>query len=47
MARAYNKKWLEKQDTYTLHRPVRKPFHRNPYNVTNIDDIWECDLVDV
>jgi ribosomal protein L9 len=29
------KAWLEKQDAYTLHRPVRKRFPRNPYNVTN------------
>jgi len=47
MARADIKKWLEKQDAYTLHRPVRKRFHRNRYNVANIDDVWECDLVDV
>ena len=24
--------WLEKQDAYTLHRPVKKRFARNPYN---------------
>jgi len=47
MARSDIKKWLEKQDAYTLHRPVRKRFHRNLYNVTNIDDVWECDLIDV
>ena len=35
-----------KQDAYTLHRPVRKRLLRNPYNVSNIDDVWECDLVD-
>ena len=47
MARSDIKKWLEKQDAYTLHTSVRKRFHRNPYNVTNIDDVWECDQVDV
>jgi transposase InsO family protein len=39
--------WLEKQDAYTLHKPVRKRFPRNPYSVNNIMDVWECDLVDV
>jgi len=34
------------QDTYILHRPLRKRFLRNPYTV-NIMDVWECDLVDV
>jgi hypothetical protein len=29
-----------------MHRPLRKPFPRNPYNVTNVMDVWECDLVD-
>jgi len=37
----------EKQDAYTLHRPVRKHFPRNPYTVNNVMDVWECDLVDV
>jgi hypothetical protein len=40
-------KWLLKQDSNTLHRPVRKCFLRNPYTVTNIMDVWECDLIDV
>jgi len=31
---------------YTLHRPVRKHFARNPYTVTNVRDVWECDLLD-
>jgi hypothetical protein len=39
--------WLLKQDAYTMHRPVRKRFPRNPYSVNNIMDMWECDLVDV
>ena len=41
------KAWLLKHDAYTLHRPVRKRFPRNPYTVNNINDVWECDLVDV
>ena len=39
--------WLEKQYAYTLHRPVRKRFVRNPYTVTNVMNVWECDLLDV
>jgi len=39
--------WLEKQDAYTLYRPVRKPFVCNPYNVTKVINVWECDLLDV
>ena len=39
--------WLVKQDAYTLHRPIRKRFARNPYTVNNVMDVWECDLVDV
>jgi len=39
--------WLEKQDAYTLHRPMRKRFARNPCTVNNVMDVWECDLIDV
>jgi hypothetical protein len=41
------KSWLEEQDAFTLHRLVRKRFHRNPYIVTNVMDVWECDLLDM
>ena len=41
------KAWLEEQDPYTLHRLVRKRFARNPYTVTNVRHLWECDLLDV
>ena len=41
------KPWLEQQDAYTLHKPVRKRFPRNPYTVSNIVDVFEADLVDV
>ena len=46
-AHADIRSWLLKQDAYTLHRSVRKRFLRNPYTVNNINDVWECDLVDV
>ena len=39
--------WLKKQDTYTLHAPVRKKFSRNRVIVRGIDENWEADLVDV
>jgi hypothetical protein len=38
---------LSGQNRYTLHKPVRKRFSRNPYTVTNIDDVWEMDLADL
>ena len=41
------KPWLEEQDAYTLHRPVRKRFPRNLYSVDNIMDVCECDLINV
>ena len=39
--------WLKTQDTYTLHRPVRKKIKRNRISVAGIDDQWEADLLDV
>jgi transposase InsO family protein len=41
------KTWLQEQDTFTLHRPVRKRFPRNAYSVNNLMDVWEVDLVDI
>jgi len=38
--------WLWDQNTCTFYKPVRKRFPRNPYTVTNIDDVWEMDLAD-
>lgn len=39
--------WLKAQDAYTLHKPIRRKFPRSHYNVANIDDLWEADLVDL
>jgi hypothetical protein len=36
--------WLAGQDT---HKAARKLFPRNPYTVTNIDDICEMNLADM
>ena len=41
------KAWLETQDAYTMHRPVRKRFPRNQYTVNNIDEVWEIDIMDL
>jgi hypothetical protein len=38
--------WLLIQDSYTLHRPVRKRFSRNPYIVIYCNS-WEADIMDV
>ena len=39
------RQWLQKQDTYTLHKPVRYRFRRNRVIVGAMDDEWEADLV--
>jgi Integrase core domain len=39
------RKWLQKQKAYTLHKPRRKRFKRNFYNVNNIADLWQTDLI--
>lgn len=41
------KNWLQAQDTYTLHKPIRYKFPRLHYDVSNIDAVWEADLVDL
>lgn len=39
--------WLRKQRTFTIHRSRRIRFKRNHYNILNIDDLWEMDLIDM
>ncbi|XP_064622575.1 uncharacterized protein LOC135484818 [Lineus longissimus] len=41
------KKWLRTQDTYTLHKPIRRRFKRRRIVVADIDEQWEADLVDM
>lgn len=41
------KEWLQSQDTYTLHKPVRKVFPRNKYVVYSINELWQADLNDM
>jgi len=38
---------LEKEDAFTIHRPIRERFARKLYKVNNVMDVWECDLSDV
>ena len=39
--------WLQKQETYTLHRPLRRKFDRERIIVSDINDQWEAVLVDL
>lgn len=39
--------WLQQQRTYTLHKPKRNKFKRNEYEVNNIGDLWQADLIDM
>jgi hypothetical protein len=41
------KDWMNTQETYTLHKPVRKKFPRNRIIAQGIDNIWQIDLVDL
>lgn len=41
------KNWLRNQKAYTLHKPRRVRFPRNKYNLANIGDFWQADLMDV
>src|SRR5437867_9488072 len=44
---AYVKKWLAQQPTYTLHKYARRNYKRNKTLVSDIDEQWQLDLVDV
>lgn len=39
--------WLEGEDAYNMHRQVRKRFPRRCYDVKNVDDLWEIDVMDL
>ena len=41
------KRWLSEQDTYTLHKPVRRRFKRRCVVVGGPNQQWQADLVDV
>lgn len=42
-----SREWLQGQRAYTLHKPRRVRFQRNHYNLTNIGDFWQADLMDM
>ncbi|GFU38500.1 uncharacterized transposon-derived protein F54H12.3 [Nephila pilipes] len=41
------KRWLMSQDSYTLHKPVQYKFSRRKTLSYGINDLWQCDLVDL
>lgn len=41
------KKWLQSQETYTLHKPVVRRFTRNKYILSNYNELWQVDLSDM
>jgi hypothetical protein len=41
------REWLQSQDTYTLHKPIRRRFPRRRVVVYGIGHQWQADLVDV
>ena len=41
------KDWLQKQDTYILHKPIKHKFPTRRVLVNGIDDQWQADLVDM
>lgn len=41
------RKWLQSQDTYTLHKPVQRKFARNKYILSNVNELWQADLSDM
>ena len=40
-------KWLQSQDTYSLHKPVIKKFKRRATVVSGLNDQFQCDLIDI
>lgn len=41
------KKWLQNQDSYSLHKPLRRKFRRSQVIVTGLNDQYEADLADM
>ena len=41
------KEWASRQLTYTLHKPVRKNYPREPIVVRGVDEQWSADIVDM
>jgi len=47
ITRSEVQQWLQKQDTYTLHKPVKWRFKRGRVYVDKIDEQWQADLADL
>ena len=47
ITRSAIEKFLEEQETYSMHRKVKNRFRRNKVLVTGKDDQWEMDLMDM
>lgn len=41
------RKWLQRQQHYSLQRPVRRYYRRNKVVFAGIDDQWDADLMDM
>ncbi|MDI9312899.1 MAG: DDE-type integrase/transposase/recombinase [Limnohabitans sp.] len=41
------KLWLQKQNTYTLHKQINRNFQRNKFIVKNINEQFQADIVDM
>ena len=41
------RKWFPEQDSYTLHRPVRRTFERRITHATAPNEFWQADLADL
>lgn len=41
------KEWLTSQETYTLHKPIRRKFPRRKMICVGLDHIWQIDLADM
>ena len=39
--------WLSGQDTYTLHRSIKRKFQRIPSYADHVDSVWQLDTADV
>ena len=47
LTRSKVKEWLERQYTYTMHKPIRHKFERRKILVAGKDDQWQMDLADM
>ena len=41
------RKWLQSQEVYSIHRPLRRKFSSNRVIVNGIDDQWDFDFMDM